>query len=57
MEDGRETIKTSSGGQHWNPKVPEREDRENVGKEMSQEIFQKNFTGLKNINFKIEKAH
>ena len=27
MEDGREMIKSSSGGQHWNHKVPEREDK------------------------------
>lgn len=44
----REMIKTSPGGQHWNHSVPERENRENVGKEMSHKIFQKNFTALRN---------
>lgn len=57
MEDWRETIKTSPGGQHWNLRVPARENRINVGKEMSQEIFQKNFTGLKNISFQVERVH
>lgn len=48
IEDRRETIKPSPGGQHWNPRVPARQNRVKLGKDMSQEIFQKNFTGLKN---------
>lgn len=51
MEDGGELIKTSLGGQRGHHRVPERENEENVEKELSQEIVQKN------INFHIEKAH
>lgn len=51
MEDGRELIKTSLEGQHGHCRVPEREKGENEGKEMSQEIVQKD------INFHTEKAH
>lgn len=57
MEDRRETIKTSPGGQHCNHTVPEREDRKSIGKEVSQETFPKNFTGMKNINFQMEKTY
>lgn len=51
MEDRRELIKTSLEGQHGHCRVPERENGENEGKEMSQEIVQKD------INFHTEKAH